>query len=56
MECLDAWKIRYTFIDGDSFTSSQIKSGRIIFIRSSLGHYEVISKLDQFKLFLETSR
>jgi hypothetical protein len=56
MECLSAWGIPYMFIDGNSFTSNQLKSARIVFIKSSLGHNDVISKQDQFKIFLETSR
>ena len=55
MECLTAWDIPYIFIDGDNFTNQQLMSGRIIFIRSSLEHNEVVSSRDQFRKFLETS-
>jgi hypothetical protein len=56
MECLTAWDIPYIFIDGDNFTNQQLMSGRIIFIRSSLEHNQVISSRNQFRKFLETSR
>lgn len=54
MECLTAWDKPYTLIESDEFTNEDLKSERIIFIRSSLKHSEVISTQDQFKRFWET--
>ncbi len=53
---LDAWKIPYTFIEGDEFTNNQLSGSRIVFISSQLSHSEVISSQDQFKRFLETGK
>jgi hypothetical protein len=55
MECLTAWGIPYALIETDDFTSEQLNNERIVFIKSSLGHNEVISTRDQFRIFLESS-
>jgi hypothetical protein len=54
MECLSAWNMPYALIESDDFNDEELSYERIIFIRSSLGHNEVISSQDQFKKFLET--
>jgi len=54
MESLTAWRIPYTFIDGDEFTNEELQENKIIFIASQLKHNEVISTKNQFKRFLET--
>jgi hypothetical protein len=54
MGCLTAWNIPYTSIEGDEFTTDQLKENRIAFIASTLGHNEVISTQDQFERFLQS--
>lgn len=53
---LKAWKIPFTFIDGDEFTNEQLQSSRILFISSQLKHSEVVSSQDQLQRFLETGK
>ncbi len=54
MQCLTAWEIPFTFIDGDDFSDSRLNENRIIFIASKFGHYEVISTRNQFERFLKS--
>lgn len=54
MTCLDAWNIKYTFVNGDNFTEDDLGKNRIIFISSQLGHNEVIAANNQFELFLKS--
>jgi hypothetical protein len=55
MLCLNGWKIPYKLIEDDNFSSDDLIKERIIFIKSELGHIEVIHTKNQFKKFLESS-
>jgi hypothetical protein len=54
MLCLTSWGIQFTLIENDYFSVDQLKENRIIFIASSLGHNDVISKRNQFEKFLRS--
>ncbi len=48
------WKLPFHVIEGDDFTDAELRSARIIFIASELGHNDVISKQLQLQRFLST--
>ncbi|MCW8850800.1 MAG: hypothetical protein OQJ81_12535 [Melioribacteraceae bacterium] len=54
-KCLDAWNIPYVLIENDDFSPNSLKDKRIVFIKSELGHNDVIHTQNQFQKFLESS-
>lgn len=55
-KCLDAWNIPYILIENDDFSTNSLKDKRIVFIKSELGHNEVIHTQNQFQKFLESNQ
>lgn len=53
--CLNAWEIPFTLIDDDDFSSEDLKENKISFIKSKLGHNDVVHTINQFQKFLESS-
>ena len=56
MLCLTGWEIPFTFIEDDDFDVEDLKENKITFVRSELGHNEVVHTQNQFQKFLESSR
>ena len=55
MISLKGWNIPFIFLESDEFSSNDLKKSRIIFIKSNLGHSDVIHTKRQFRKFLESS-
>lgn len=54
IQCLQGWNISYKLIENDDFSTNSLKVDRIVFIKSELGHNEVIHLKNQFQKFLES--
>lgn len=55
MKCLEGWEIPFELIEDDNFSSHELKDERIVFIKSKLGHSQVIHTKNQFQKILESS-
>ena len=55
MQDLDAWGISYFHTEENELKPQSLSNNRLIFIHTDLVHNEVVSKRNQFQLFLKTS-
>lgn len=55
MLCLKGWEIPFDLIEDDDFLSYELKEERIVFIKSQLGHRDVVHTKNQFQKILESS-